>query len=122
MNNQDTYKKRTIILSHDNDCYHHVEEMRRWNEYLVTNTNKTISKNSARLSLISTWRGTLSSFGDLGFVWKIQLIHYREPQTKNIEILKKLIYNSGNSSQEIGKKKRIILIKHNKEDNEEEEI
>ena len=33
-----------------------------------------------------------------------------------------MIYNSGNSSQEIGKKKRIMLIKHNKEDNEEEEI
>ena len=38
------------------------------------------------------------------------------------EILKKLIYNSGDSSEEIGKKKRIMLIKHNKEDRKEEEI
>ena len=37
---QNTYKKRTIILSHDNDCHHHVEEMRRWKNYLVTNVDK----------------------------------------------------------------------------------
>ena len=123
MNDQYTYKKRSIILSHDNDCYHHVEEMRRWSEYLVTNANKNhpdelfqaeIDFNLERNPL-KLWRPWFRLEDSVDALQGATDGEYKE-------ILKKLIYNSGNSSQEIVKKKRIMLIKHNKEDNEEEEI
>ena len=123
MNDQYTYKKRSIILSHDNDCYHHVEEMRHWSEYSVTNANKNhpdelfqaeIDFNLERNPL-KLWRPWFRLEDSVDTLQGATDEEYRE-------ILKKLIYNSGNSSQEIGKKKRIMLIKHNKEDNEEEEI
>ena len=120
---QSTYKKRTIILSWENDCHHHVEQMRRWKKYLVTNAEKNhfeerlqaeidINLESNPLKLWRPWfrldntRDTLQGATDQEYK----------------EILKKLIFNSGDSSQEIGKKKRIMLIKHNKGDSKEEEI
>ena len=123
MNDQYTYKKRSIILPHDNDCYHHVEEMRRWSEYLVTNANKNhpdelfqaeIDFNLERNPL-KLWRPWFRLEDSVDTLQGATDEEYRE-------ILKKLIYNSGNSSQEIVKKKRIMLIKQNKEDIEEEEI
>ena len=45
MNDLSTYKKRTIILTHDdNDCYHHVEELKRWNKHLVINAKENHSE------------------------------------------------------------------------------
>ena len=36
-----SYKKRTIILTHDdNDCHHHVTELKRWHKLLVKNAMK----------------------------------------------------------------------------------
>ena len=118
-----TYKKRTIILSWENDCHYHVEQMQRWKKYLVTNAEKNhfeerlqavmdINLESNPLKLWRPWfrmdntRDTLQGATDQEYK----------------EILKKLIFNSGDSSQEIGKKKRIMLIKHNKGDSKEEEI
>ena len=123
MNDQNTYKKRSIILSHDNDCYHHVEEMRRWREYLATNANKNHLDELCQAELdfnlesnpLKLWRPWFRLEDSVDTLQGATNEEYRE-------ILKKLIYNSGDSSQEIGKKKRIMLIKHNKEDNEEEEI
>ena len=94
-----------------------------WSEYLVTNTNKNhpdelfqaeIDFNLERNPL-KLWRPWFRLEDSVDTLQGATDEEYRE-------ILKKLIYNSGNSSQEIGKKKRIMLIKHNKEDNEEEEI
>ena len=121
MNDQTTYKKRSIILSHDNDCYHHVEEMRRWNEHLVTNANKNhfedLCENELDFNLernpLKLWRPWFRLEDSVDTLQGATDEEYRA-------ILKKLIFNSGNSSQEISKKKRIMLIKRNKEDNEEE--
>ena len=120
MNDQTTYKKRSIILSHDNDCYHHVEEMRRWNEQLVTNANKNhfedLCENELDFNLernpLKLWRPWFCLEDSVDTLQGATDEEYRA-------ILKKLIFNSGNSSQEISKKKRIMLIKRNKEDNEE---
>ena len=120
MNDQTTYKKRSIILSHDNDCYHHVEEMRRWSEYLVTNANKNHFEELCQAELdfnlernpLKLWRPWFRLEDSVDTLQGATDEEYRA-------ILKKLIFNSGNSSQEISKKKRIMLIKRNKEDNEE---
>ncbi len=121
MNDQTTYKKRSIILSHDNDCYHHVEEMRPWNEHLVTNAKKNHSEDlwedeldfNLERNPLKLWRPWFRLEDSVDTLQGATDEEYRA-------ILKKLIFNSGNSSQEISKKKRIMLIKRNKEDNEEE--
>ena len=112
-----TYKKRTIILSWENDCHYHVEQMQRWKEALVTNAKDNhfeerlqavmdINLESNPLKLWRPWfridntRDTLQGATDQEYK----------------EILKKLIFNSGDSRQKIGKKKRIMLIKHSKEE------
>ena len=123
MNDQYTYKKRSIILSHDNDCYHHVEEMRRWNRYLVKNANKNHPDDLFQAEIdfnlernpFKLWRPWFRLEDSVDALQGATDGEYKE-------ILKKLIFNSGNPSQEIVKRKRIMLIKHNKEDNEEEEI
>ena len=112
MNDQDTYKKRSIILSHDNDCYHHVEEMRRWREHLVTNANQNhldklnqveldFNLESNPLKLWQPWFRLEDSFDYLQGVTNGE---YRE-------IIKKMILNCEDSPKDIGKKKRIMLIK-----------
>ena len=120
MNDLSTYKKRSIILSHDNDCYHHVEEMRRWKEHLVTNAKKNhledLFEDELDFNLESNplklWRPWFRLEDSVDTLQGATDEEYRE-------ILKNLIFNRGNSSQEISKKKRIILTKRNKEDNEE---
>ena len=37
MNDQATYNIRTLILSHDGDCFHHISEMFRWKSLLEDN-------------------------------------------------------------------------------------
>ena len=120
MNDPSTYKKRSIILSHDSDCYHHVEEMRRWKEHLVTNAKKNhledLFEDELDFNLESNplklWRPWFRLEDSVDTLQGATDEEYRE-------ILKNLIFNRGNSSQEISKKKRIILTKRNKEDNEE---
>ena len=120
MNDPSTYKKRSIILSHDSDCYHHVEEMRRWKEHLVTNAKKNhledLFEDELDFNLESNplklWRPWFRLEDSVDTLQGATDEEYRE-------ILKNLIFNKGNSSQEISKKKRIILTKRNKEDNEE---
>ena len=120
MNDLSTYKKRSIILSHDSDCYHHVEEMRRWKEHLVTNAKKNhledLFEDELDFNLESNplklWRPWFRLEDSVDTLQGATDEEYRE-------ILKNLIFNRGNSSQEISKKKRIILTKRNKEDNEE---
>ena len=120
MNDPSTYKKRSIILSHDSDCYHHVEEMRRWKEHLVTNAKKNhledLFEDELDFNLESNplklWRPWFRLEDSVDTLQGATDEEYRE-------ILKNLIFNKGNSSQEINKKKRIILTKRNKEDNEE---
>ena len=119
MNDQTTYKKRSIILSHDNDCYHHVKEMRRWNEHLVTNAKKNHSEdlweNELDFNLernpLKLWRPWFRLEDSVDTLQGATDEEYRE-------ILKKLIFDSGDS-KEISKKKKIILTKRNEEDKEE---
>ena len=120
MSDPSNYKKRTIILSHDGDCFHHVEEMRRWKEHLVTNAKKNhledLFEDELDFNLESNplklWRPWFRLEDSVDTLQGATDEEYRE-------ILKNLIFNRGNSSQEINKKKRIILTKRNKEDNEE---
>ena len=120
MSDPSNYKKRTLILSHDGDCFHHVEEMRRWKEHLVTNAKKNhledLFEDELDFNLESNplklWRPWFRLEDSVDTLQGATDEEYRE-------ILKNLIFNRGNSSQEISKKKRIILTKRNKEDNEE---
>ena len=114
-----TYKKRTIILSWENDCHYHVEQMQRWKEALVTNAKDNhyeerlqalmdINLESNPLKLWRPWfridntRDTLQGATDHEYK----------------EILKDLIFNSGASPQETGKKKRIMLEKKQRKEEE----
>ena len=120
MSDPSNYKKRTLILSHDGDSFHHVEEMRRWKEHLVINAKKNhledLFEDELDFNLESNplklWRPWFRLEDSVDTLQGATDEEYRE-------ILKNLIFNKGNSSQEINKKKRIILTKRNKEDNEE---
>ena len=120
MSDISTYKKRTIILTHDdNDCYHHVEELKRWNKYLVINAKKNHSEDlwedelnfNLERNPQKLWRAWFRLEDSVDTLQGATDKEYRE-------ILKKLIFDSGDS-KEISKKKKIILTKRNKEDKEE---
>ena len=112
MNDQNTYKKRSIILSHDNDCYHHVEEMRRWRKYLVTNANQNHLDKLCQAELdfnlesnpLKLWRPWFRLEDSVDYLQGATNGEYRE-------IIKKMIFNCEDSPEDIGKKKRIMLIK-----------
>ena len=112
MNDQDTYKRRSIILSHDSDCFHHVEEMRRWRDHLVNNANQ---KHKDKLNLaeldfnleynpLKLWRPWFRLEDSFDYLQGATNGEYRE-------IIKKMIFNCEDSAKDIGKKKRIMLIK-----------
>ena len=113
MNDLSTYKKRTIILSHDNDCYHHVEELKRWNEHLVTNAKKNHSEDlwedeldfNLERNPHKLWRPWFCLEDSVDTLQGATDEEYRE-------ILKKLSFDRGDS-KEISKKKKIILTKRN---------
>ena len=120
MSDISTYKKRTIILTHDdNDCYHHVEELKRWNKYLVINAKKNHSEDlwedemdfNLETNPSHLWRPWFRLEDSVDTLQGATDEEYRE-------ILKKMIFDSGDS-KEINKKKKIILTKRNEEDKEE---
>ena len=114
-----SYKKRTIILSHDgNDCHHHVTELKRWHKLLVKNArmnhrqdlweeemNFNLETNPKRL-----WRPwhRLENSEDA-----LQSATDEEYKI----ILKEMLFGD---SEEKKKEKKIILTK-NKTENKEEE-
>ena len=113
-----SYKKRTIILSHDgNDCHHHVTELKRWHKLLVKNARKNhrqdlweeeinfnLEKNPLRL-----WRPWFRLENSEDALQSATDKEYKE-------ILKEMLFGD---SKEIKKKKKIILTKHKEEDKEE---
>ena len=112
MNDQDTYKRRSIILSHDSDCFHHVEEMWRWRDHLVNNAN---NKHKDKLNLaelefnleynpLKLWRPWFRLEDSYDYLQGATNVEYRE-------IMKKMIFNCEDSAKDIGKKKKIMLIK-----------
>ena len=112
MNDQDTYKSRTLILSHDSDCFHHVEEMRRWKKLLADNAN---SKHKDKLNLAEIdfnlefnpqnyWRPWFRLEDSYDFLQGATNAEYKE-------IIKKMIFNCENNAKDKSKKKRIMLIK-----------
>ena len=120
MNDLSTYKKRTIILTHDdNDCYHHVEELKRWNKHLVTNAKKNHSEDLWEDELDFNLERNPHKLWRLWFCLEDSVDTLQGATDEEYrEILKKLIFDSGDS-KEISKKKRIMLTKRNKEDKEE---
>ena len=112
-----TYKKRTIILSWENDYHYHVEQMQRWKEALVTNAHdnhyeerlQALMHINLESNPLKLWRPCIRIDNTRDTLQGATDHEYKE-------ILKDLIFNSGDSLQEIGKKKRIMLIKHRKEE------
>ena len=103
MNDQDTYKRRSIILSHDSDCFHHVEEMRRWRDHLVNNAN---NKHKDKLNLaelefnleynpLKLWRPWFRLEDSYDYLQGATNGEYRE-------IIKKMIFNCEDSAKDIG--------------------
>ena len=123
MNDQDTYKRRSIILSHDSDCFHHVEEMRRWRDHLVNNAN---NKHKDKLNLaelefnleynpLKLWRPWFRLEDSYDYLQGATNVEYRE-------IMKKMIFNCEDSAKDIGRKKRIMLIKQKVVGSDEVEV
>ena len=120
MSDPSNYKKRTLILSHDGDSFHHVAEMRRWKEHLVNNAKKNLLEDlfddeldfNLEENPFKFWRPWFRLEDSVDTLQGATDEEYKE-------ILKNLIFNKGISSQETNKKKRIILTKSNQEDNEE---
>ena len=115
-----SYKKRTIILSHDgNDCHHHVAELKRWHKLLVKNARKNhrqdlweeemnfnLETNPKRL-----WRPWFRLENSEDALQSATDEEYKI-------ILKEMLFGD---PEEIKKEKKIILTK-NKVENKEEEI
>ena len=123
MNDQDTYKRRSIILSHDSDCFHHVEEMWRWRDHLVNNAN---NKHKDKLNLaelefnleynpLKLWRPWFRLEDSYDYLQGATNVEYRE-------IMKKMIFNCEDSAKDIGRKKRIMLIKQKVVGSDEVEV
>ena len=123
MNDQETYKRRTIILSHDSDCFHHVEEMRCWKGLLADNAN---SKHKDKLNLAELefnleynpqklWRPWFRLEDSYDYLQGATNAEYRE-------IMKKMIFNCEDSAKDNGRKKRIMLIKQKVVGSDEVEV
>ena len=99
-------------MSHDSDCFHHVEEMRRWKKLLADNAN---SKHKDKLNLAEIdfnlefnpqnyWRPWFRLEDSYDFLQGATNAEYKE-------IIKKMIFNCENNAKDKSKKKRIMLIK-----------
>ena len=115
-----SYKKRTIILTHDdNDCDHHVEELKRWHKLLVKNARKNHSEDLWEEEMNFNLETNPSHFWRPWFRLENSEDALQSATDKEYkEILKEMLFGD---SKEIKKKKKIILTKH-KEENKEEEI
>ena len=123
MNDQETYKRRTIILSHDGDCFHHVEEMRRLKGLLADNAN---SKHKDKINLAELefnleynpqklWRPWFRIEDSYDYLQGATNAEYRE-------IMKKMIFNCVDSAKDNNRKKRIMLIKQSVVGSDEVEV
>ena len=120
MSDPSNYKKRTLILSHDGDSFHHVAEMKRWKEHLVINAKKNHLEDLFEDELDFNLEGNPNKFWRPWFRLEDSVDTLQGATDEEYkEILKNLIFNKGISSQEANKKKRIILTKSNKDDKEE---
>ena len=115
-----SYKKRTIILTHDdNDCHHHVVELKRWHKLLVKNARKNHSEDLWEEEMNFNLETNPSHFWRPWFRLENSEDALQSATDKEYkEILKEMLFGD---SKEIKKKKKIILTKH-KEENKEEEI
>ena len=113
-----SYKKRTIILTHDdNDCHHHVEELKRWHKLLVNNARKNHSEDLWEEEMNFNLETNPSHFWRPWFRLEDSEDTLQGATDKEYkEILKKMIFDD---SKEMKKKKKIILTKHKEEDKEE---
>ena len=102
-----TYKRRTIILSWENDFHSHVEQMMRWKEALVTNAQDNhYEERLQALMDINLERNPLKLWRPWFCIDNTRDTLQGATDHEYKEILKDLIFNSGNSPQEIGKKKK----------------
>ena len=113
-----SYKKRTIILTHDdNDCHHHVEELKRWHKLLVNNARKNHSEDLWEEEMNFNLETNPSHFWRPWFRLENSEDALQSATDKEYkEILKEMLFGD---SKEIKKKKKIILTKHKEEDKEE---
>ena len=112
MNDQDTYNLRTLILSHDGDCFHHIDEMRRWKSLLMANAK---SKHKDILDMAELAINLDFNDGDYWRPWERVDDSYDYFQgatnAEYKEILKKMIFNCEDNADDKNKKKKIMLIK-----------
>ena len=115
-----SYKKRTIILSHDgNDCHHHVTELKRWHKLLVKNARKNHRQDlweeeinfNLETNPLRLWRPWFRLENSEDALQSATDEEYKI-------ILKEMLFGD---PEEIKKEKKIILTK-NKVENKEEEI
>ena len=113
-----SYKKRTIILTHDdNDCHHHVEELKRWHKLLANNARKNHSEDLWEEEMNFNLETNPSHFWRPWFRLENSEDALQGATDKEYkEILKEMLFGD---SKEIKKKKKIILTKHKEEDKEE---
>ena len=120
MSDPSNYKKRTLILSHDGDSFHHVAEMKRWKEHLVINAKKNHLEDLFEDELDFNLEGNPNKYWRPWFRLEDSEDTLQAATDEEYkEILRNLILNKGTSYQEANKKKRIILTKSNKDDKEE---
>ena len=115
-----SYKKRTIILTHeDNDCHHHVTELKRWHKLLVKNARKNHREDlweeemnfNLETNPLRLWRPWFRLENSEDALQSATDEEYKI-------ILKEMLFGD---PEEIKKEKKIILTK-NKVENKEEEI
>ena len=113
-----SYKKRTIILTHDdNDCHHHVTELKRWHKLLVKNAMKNHREDLWEEEMNFNLETNPSHFWRPWFRLENSEDALQSATDKEYkEILKEMLFGD---SKEIKKKKKIILTKHKEEDKEE---
>ena len=112
MNDQGTYKLRTLILSHDGDCFHHINEMRRWKSLLKANAK---NKHKDILDMAELDINLDFNDGDYWRPWERVDDSYNYFQgatnAEYKEILKQMIFNCEDNANDKNKKKKIMLIK-----------